>query len=130
MRTKTSHTAVPKIILLIEDELTIRNYLFNLLLDKYEESLHVLQAESVKTAVEILTSYKVDFVISDFNMPDGSGLTIYSHLKKTKQFPNLIFFSGTKELLKYLPQMEPFFKGVIKKPNFSAVLEIVGDWIS
>jgi DNA-binding NtrC family response regulator len=130
MSTKPINTAMPKIILLVHDELTIRNYLFNLLIDKHGDLLLILQAENTVKAIELLKNFEVDFIISDFDLPDGSGLTIYSHLKKTKQFLPLIFFTETRDLHRYLPQMESFFKGVIKKPNFRGVLEIVGDWLA
>jgi two-component system OmpR family response regulator len=60
-------------ILLVEDDADVRPLLEHILLD---HGYQVTTAESVATATTILGTQPIDLVISDVNLPDGSGLRI------------------------------------------------------
>ena len=60
-------------ILLVEDDADVRPLLEHIL---FAEGHHVTTAESVKVAVSLLGSQPYDLVITDVNLPDGSGLTV------------------------------------------------------
>jgi YesN/AraC family two-component response regulator len=97
---------------LIDDEPDVRNLLFNFLTEAFGESLLILQADNGRVAAEIINGVKVDIIISDFDMPNGSGLTVYLHLKKSKQFPKFIFFQELKTFTFIYLKWTPFFKGL------------------
>lgn len=128
-------TAAPKIqntktLLLIDDESEIRAHMTELLAHSYGDSLLVLQAEGGDSAIEILKSSSVDFIVCDFNMDNGSGLTVYAHLQQ-RQEKNVqfVFFSASKNLESLLPPLEGSFHGVVGKPNFEAVVQLIGKWL-
>lgn len=118
-----------KTILLIDDEPEIRAYLMELLAQSYGDALFVTQADGGNSAVEILNNNKVDFIVCDFNMDDGNGLTVFAHLQKSKANARFVFFSASKDLEFLLPPLEGFFHGVVRKPNFEGIVEIVGKWL-
>ena len=72
-------TAMPKTILIVEDEQVLRESLAELLA---EEGHTIKQAEHGKVAYEMVLAEPVDLVLTDVRMPEMDGLTLLGHLKQ------------------------------------------------
>lgn len=84
-----------KRILVVEDEPDI--------LDLISEELRysgfaVKEAICGNEAIDILKHEKFDFVISDYRMPNGNGMTVLNHVKNMKTPPVFIFISGQSDV--------------------------------
>ncbi|WP_201456660.1 sigma-54 dependent transcriptional regulator [Chlamydia sp. 17-3921] len=67
-------------ILIIDDEPLLRDFLSELLISR---KYHPSTAENVQSAIKKIKNNRYDLIISDMNMPDGSGFDI---IKITKQY--------------------------------------------
>ena len=85
-------------VLIIEDEPDIRKTIdYNLA----KEAFIVLQASSIAEGEEVLANNKIDAIILDLMLPDGSGLTLCRDIKldpKTKNIPVIILTAKTEEV--------------------------------
>ena len=85
-------------VLIVEDEPDIRKTIdYNL----SKESFKVVQAESITEGEKALAANKVDVIILDLMLPDGSGLTLCRDIKsdtKTKHIPVIILTAKTEEV--------------------------------
>ena len=85
-------------VLIIEDEPDIRKTIdYNL----SKESFKVVQAESIAQGETALAANKIDVIILDLMLPDGSGLTLCRDIKsdaKTKHIPIIILTAKTEEV--------------------------------
>lgn len=57
----------------------------------------IVEAEDVKSAHQIMTSKKIDFIISDWNLPDGTGLEFLKQIRSQKKFSLIPFIMCTTE---------------------------------
>ena len=89
---------MPSNVLVIEDEPDIRKTIdYNL----SKESFKVIQAASIEEGEKALASNKIDVIILDLMLPDGSGLTLCRDIKsepKTKNIPVIILTAKTEEV--------------------------------
>ena len=89
---------MPSQVLIIEDEPDIRKTIdYNLT----KESFKVVQAGSIEEGEKALASNKIDVIILDLMLPDGSGLTLCRDIKsddKTKHIPIIILTAKTEEV--------------------------------
>ena len=85
-------------VLIIEDEPDIRKTIdYNLSKESYE----VIQAASIEEGEKALASNKIDVIILDLMLPDGSGLTLCRDIKSepnTKNIPVIILTAKTEEV--------------------------------
>ena len=85
-------------VLVIEDEPDIRKTIdYNL----SKESFKVTQASSIEEGEKALASNKIDVIILDLMLPDGSGLTLCRDIKSepnTKHIPVIILTAKTEEV--------------------------------
>ena len=85
-------------VLAIEDEPDIRKTIdYNL----SKESFTVIQAASIEEGEKSLASNKIDVIILDLMLPDGSGLTLCRDIKSepsTKHIPVIILTAKTEEV--------------------------------
>ena len=85
-------------VLIIEDEPDIRKTIdYNLSKESYE----VIQASSIEEGENALASNKIDVIILDLMLPDGSGLTLCRDIKSepsTKNIPVIILTAKTEEV--------------------------------
>ena len=85
-------------VLIIEDEPDIRKTIdYNLSKESYE----VIQAASIEEGENALASNKIDVIILDLMLPDGSGLTLCRDIKSepsTKNIPVIILTAKTEEV--------------------------------
>lgn len=72
-----------KKILIIEDDKNLQEGLaFSLKLEKYE----ILTASTIKQSMEFLQSEKIDLILLDCNLPDGSGFDLCTKINKKRRF--------------------------------------------
>ena len=85
-------------VLVIEDEPDIRKTIdYNLSKESYE----VIQAASIEEGEKAIASNKIDVIILDLMLPDGSGLTLCRDIKSepsTKNIPVIILTAKTEEV--------------------------------
>lgn len=85
-------------VLIVEDEPDIRKTIdYNL----SKESFKVVQTESIAEGEKALAANKIDVIILDLMLPDGSGLTLCRDIKsdaKTKHIPVIILTAKTEEV--------------------------------
>jgi DNA-binding response OmpR family regulator len=75
-----------KVILIIEDEVDIRNFVSRVLeLDGYQ----VLQAGDGKTGMEIIRENPIDLVLLDLRLPGLDGWSILRQVKRTPEFSQI-----------------------------------------
>jgi two-component system chemotaxis response regulator CheY len=66
-------------ILIVDDSITIRRIITNAL--KTVGFTETIEASNGKEALEKLTSGKVDFIITDWNMPEMNGLDLIKEIR-------------------------------------------------
>jgi len=85
-------------ILIVDDFATMRKVIRNLL--KQGGFENVAEAEDGAAALKLLKSQPVDFVISDWNMPNMSGLELLKAVRADEELKGLPFLMVTAEALK------------------------------
>lgn len=110
---------MPKLILVVDDEPDLREMLYELLLD---EGYTCLLASSPSEAIQQINNCEsqnsnIDLIVSDINMPGGSGVDLLKTIRKSNNEAPILFLSGDSadEILKpYLNlgvsgyQLKPF----------------------
>jgi DNA-binding NtrC family response regulator len=81
-------------ILVVDDENGIRQS-FKVL---FNDSYHVLLAETGKEAIEILTKNSVDLILLDILLPDVNGLDLLERLKALDPNPEVIMITAVKDV--------------------------------
>ena len=81
-------------ILLVEDEMNIRNLVSTALQAEGYQTVH---AGLCKTAKFLFTSYMPDLVILDLGLPDGDGLEILEFIRKDSLVPVIVLSARTDE---------------------------------
>ncbi len=82
-------------ILVVDDFSTMRRIIKNIL--KQLEFNNVVDADDGTSAWEVLNKDKIDFVISDWNMPKMSGLELLKKVRNSEEFADLPFLMVTAE---------------------------------
>ncbi len=85
-------------ILIVDDFATMRKVIRNLL--KQGGFENVAEAEDGVAALKVLKSQPVDFVISDWNMPNMSGLELLKAVRADEELKEMPFLMVTAEALK------------------------------
>jgi len=60
---------------------------------------NLIEAENGRRALEILDSQRIDFVITDWNMPEVSGLELLLKIRSSKTHPKLPVLMVTAEAM-------------------------------
>lgn len=81
-------------VLMVDDERQIRRFLKAALVTQGYE---VLEAESVRKAIEIAALERPDMVILDLGLPDGDGITVIKNLREWSAVPILVLSVRGKE---------------------------------
>lgn len=84
-------------ILVVDDFATMRKVIRNLLKQSGYEN--IVEAEDGLLALKVLKSQKVDFIISDWNMPNMSGLELLKNVRADEELKSLPFLMVTAEAL-------------------------------
>lgn len=85
-------------ILVVDDFATMRKVIRNLLKQAGYEN--VTEAEDGVAAMNVLKSTKIDFVISDWNMPNMTGIELLRAVRSDNELAALPFLMVTAESLK------------------------------
>ena len=76
-----------KSLLLLEDDITYRTLLSGIL----EKTYIVYQANTISEAINILSMKNIDYICSDYYLPDGIGIQILEYLRNgNKTIPTII----------------------------------------
>lgn len=78
-------------ILIVEDEVMVRNILAEVLLDV---SPNILQASDGKAAVEMIVQNTPDVIVMDYNMPELDGLEVLKVLQSQNNQTPVIWVTG------------------------------------
>lgn len=97
-------------VLVVDDFATMRNIMRNIL-RKLEFSA-ILEAEDGRQALATLKTSKVDLIISDWNMPNMSGLDLLQHVRAAADLKDIPFLLVTAEA-----QQDNIVKAVQAKVN-------------
>jgi len=84
-------------ILVVDDFATMRKVVKNLLKQAGYEN--IVEAEDGVAALRILKSQKVDLIISDWNMPNMSGLELLKAVRADSELSKMPFLMVTAEAL-------------------------------
>lgn len=77
-------------ILIIDDQLLLLDVLHMVL----EECYDVQTARNGMEALEIMDRWKVDLVITDYNMPGMDGIEVIKAVRALKRKPKVIFYTA------------------------------------
>lgn len=82
-------------ILLVDDFATMRRIIKNIL--RQLQFTNIIEADDGSTAWEILQRQKIEFIISDWNMPQMTGLELLRKVRGDERFKALPFLMVTAE---------------------------------
>ncbi len=110
-------------ILSVDDFSTMRRILKTLL--KQLGFVNVMEADDGSTALEILKKEKIDFVISDWNMPKMTGLELLKAVRADDSLKELPFLMVTAEAEKsnIVAAVQAGVSNYIVKPFTAEVLQ-------
>ncbi len=110
-------------ILVVDDFATMRKVIRNLLKQTGYEN--VVEAENGQVAMRTLKSQKIDFIISDWNMPTMSGLELLKAVRTDEELNKTPFLMVTAEALKenVVEAVKAGVNNYIVKPFTAEVLE-------
>ena len=109
-------------ILVVDDFATMRKVIRNLL--RQSGYQNVTEAEDGVVALKELRSQKIDFVISDWNMPNMTGIELLRAVRADSELSSLPFLMVTAESLKdnVLEAVKAGVSNYIVKPFTAEVL--------
>lgn len=82
-------------VLIVDDFSTMRRIVKNILRQLGFEN--ILEADDGMNALDVLRSQKVDFIISDWNMPRLSGMELLKAVRTSEEWKDLPFLMVTAE---------------------------------
>ncbi len=82
-------------ILIVDDFSTMRRIVKNAL--RQLGYVNVIEADDGTTALDVLKREKIDFIVSDWNMPQMSGIELLKTVRTTEEWKNLPFLMVTAE---------------------------------
>ncbi len=82
-------------ILIVDDFSTMRRIVRNIL--RQIGLNNVVEADDGTTAWDILNREKIDFVVSDWNMPKMTGIELLRKVRSSEQFADMPFLMVTAE---------------------------------
>jgi CheY-like chemotaxis protein len=107
-------TIADKIILLVDDEIMLRDLLAEML---ESNGYNVIKVGSGMEAIRVLTEeIKVDLVIIDYNMPEMNGLETTSKIRELKLKMPIILSSGSMGLEEKIDMREAGITATLTKP--------------
>lgn len=121
-------TTRPRLILVVEDESSLRELIANILLLDHHE------VDTVRDGAEAL--YRIeqrayDLIISDLQMPNLDGPGLYTALRKRfgEALPRVIFVTGHADADKFVPFLAETGDPVLTKPFTVEDLRTLVQWV-
>lgn len=110
-----------KRILLIEDDEDLRMIFSSQLLDLNSS---VLVANSGNEAIKLLElNLPIDFIVSDYSMPDGDGVTVLKYAAQKNLDVPFVFYTSTVN--PEIPIEYEHFLGTIHKFDFDLLIKVI-----
>ena len=122
-----------KVILVADDEVTLRN-LVRTLLD--EEGYEVLTAADGNEAIRLSRTHKgtIDLLLTDVDMPNGDGISAYRRIHDERANIKVLFMSGavseSLEVLNGLPLLPKPFVIAALSTKVREVLEMTSSVVA
>ena len=120
-------------ILVVDDFQTMRRIIINLL--RQLGFTNVVEAQDGRIALEKVKDDKIDLVISDWNMPNMTGLEFLKEVRASEQYKDLPFIMVTAEGKKenVIAAVQAGVNNYIVKPFNAATLKeklskVIGDF--
>lgn len=82
-------------VLIVDDFSTMRRIIKNIL--RQLGFSNIVEADDGAAAWEILTKDQIDFIISDWNMPQMTGIELLRKVRASEEFGDLPFLMATAE---------------------------------
>ncbi|MBO4314175.1 MAG: chemotaxis response regulator CheY [Desulfovibrio sp.] len=82
-------------VLVVDDFSTMRRIVRNIL--RQLGLANVVEADDGTTAWEVLNREKIDFIVSDWNMPKMAGIDLLRKVRASEQFSHIPFLMVTAE---------------------------------
>ncbi len=82
-------------ILVVDDFSTMRRIIKNIL--RQLGFSNIVEADDGTTAWEVLNKDKIDFIVSDWNMPKMTGIELLKKVRSSEEFSDLPFLMVTAE---------------------------------
>jgi CheY-like chemotaxis protein len=94
-------------------------------IEKCFSGIELITATSGYNAIKILQNNRnFEIIISDYNMPDGTGADVLKYIAQTKH--PIFIVLHTSDLNPILPeQLGDFFLGIVQKMNFDELNRIL-----
>ena len=110
-------------ILVVDDFSTMRRIIKNIL--RQLGYNNIVEADDGTTAWEILNKDKIDFIVSDWNMPKMTGIELLRKVRASEEFSDLPFLMVTAEA-----QQENIIEAVQAKVSNYIVKPFTADTMS
>ncbi len=81
-------------ILVVDDEVLIRQSILKMLTTHYGEQINLYNAENGLKAIELISAISIDIIISDIKMPICNGIEMLRKLKNMNYAGDIIILSG------------------------------------
>lgn len=110
-------------VLVVDDFLTMRRIVRKILRDLQFEN--IIEAEDGSAAVEVLSTNRIDLIVSDWNMPKMTGLELLKYVRSQDPIKDLPFLMVTAEAQKenIVEAVKAKVSNYIVKPFTAATLE-------
>ena len=102
-------------VLILEDDELIAELLESLVAGLHAD-MHVIRAGSVREAQQCWQEQRPDALLCDWNLPDGSGLELVSHIRKTSSSAKIIMVTARSDKESVVQAARHKINGFITKP--------------
>ncbi len=100
-------------VLIVEDDVNARQQLVKFV---SKEGFEVIQAQDCAAALEIINTQRPVIVLTDYKMPNGDGLQVIRHARKTVPFCQAVLFTAFGELDTAIMALREGVLDYLKKP--------------
>jgi len=109
-------------VLVVDDFSTMRRIVRNILREL--DFKNIFEAENGKAAIDVLSGQKIDLIVSDWNMPEMTGLDLLKYVRSNDQLKGLPFLMVTAEAQKenIIEAVKSKVSNYIVKPFTAAIL--------
>ena len=110
-------------VLVVDDFSTMRRIVRNIL--RQLGFQNVVEADDGTSAWDVLNREKIDFIVSDWNMPQMTGIELLRKVRASEQFANIPFLMVTAEAQQenIIEAVQAKVSNYIVKPFTKATLE-------